>query len=174
VAKSDGSVQVIEPTEIQGPTPFTRWKENIEARARQQKKDGSRNSKIMQDQANAILSAETVADVWAADEGGLVNGQSMVNIALEIRGYEIAEAGEQYQGGDVDVYVNMDCVVLEQSDEYSPGDQITVNVGGLLVVTKLEMFRALNAFPVQAVIRPAGRALKLKPLPPRAVSSSTA
>jgi hypothetical protein len=167
------SVDVIQPTTVTGPTPFDRWKENIEARARQTAKDGSRGSAIMRDQANKILSAETVEDVWDADDGGLVNGKSMVNVPIEIRGYEIAESGEEFRGGDVDVYVNMDCVVLEATDDYSPGDQVTINIGGLLVVTKLEMFKSLDAFPVQAVIRPAGRALKLRPVGNRAVSSTT-
>jgi hypothetical protein len=165
-------VQIVEPIEgnVIAPTRFEMWKDNIEARARQSARDENKNNSVMREQAEAVLAADNLDDALDALDGGLVNGQNMLNVPLEIHGYTLDVPNPDFLGGDLDVYVHMDCTVLASGEsDYSPGDEVVINVGGLLVVTPLEKIREFNAFPFRGILRPAGRAIKLKKLPPSTV-----
>jgi hypothetical protein len=154
------------------PKPFNRFKASLQERAAETQKDKNRGSEIVQDQANKILTAQTLEEVWEADEGGTVSGKNFTDIPMQILSYDLAPSSDEYES-DLDVYVNMRVVVLESGNGYSPGDEVIVNVGGTLIVTKLEMFRNFDAFPQDAVIKQYGRVLKLRPVGNRAVPSST-
>lgn len=166
-------VQSVKSGKVVTQTPFDKFRDNLQARAKETARDKNRGSEIVKGQAEKILTAQTIDDVWDADEGGTISGKAFVDVPCQILGYELAESSDEYES-DLDVYVNMRVVVLETANGYSPGDEVTVNVGGTLIVTKLEQFRAMDAFPLDAVIKAYGRVLKLRRVGARAIPGTTA
>lgn len=159
------------------PSPYARFKANLAARAAELETDEvarrARSEEIISSQANRILNASSVDDIWNADKGGTVSGKDMVGVEIEIRGYVLAPSDDEYEGSDV--YVNIDAVLMQDHEARHPGEEIVVNCGAPLVVTKLEMFRSVDAFPIEAVLRSYGKrgVLKLEPAPRRATRSTT-
>lgn len=153
--------------------PHERFVKNLQERAA----ENNRSMEVTAKQVNKILSAETEADIWDADEGGTVSGQDFTDVEIEIRGYEIAPSDDQYESL-FDVYVNIDAVTLQEAKGYGIGEAVIINTGAPLVITKLEMFRARDMFPVQAVIKGTvakkGTVLKLRPVPKRSTPATTA
>jgi hypothetical protein len=120
-------------------------------------------------QVDRILTAETKQDIWDADEGGTVSGQDMIDVELEIRDYTVLPSSDEYDT-TLGVYVNIQAVRLDT------GEEIIVNTGADKIITKLAAFKAKGFLPIGAVIRGVstrgGTMLKLRPLPPRAVSGT--
>ena len=123
-------------------------------------------------QIDRILSATTEEEIWAADEGGVVSGQNMEDVELQIRGYGVAKSDDKFDT-DLGVYVLMDCIRLDT------GESVVVNTGSALIITKLRMFEQRDAFPIEGVIKGqptsnGGRLLRLRPLPTRAIAPRAA
>jgi len=166
-------VQTVKSGKVVAPTKFDKFRDNLQARAREVSRDKARGSEIVRGQAEKILAAQTVDEIMAADEGGTVSGLDFVDVPFQALGYELGESNDDFSS-DLDVYANLRAVVIESSGDYSPGDEIIVNVGGTLVVTKLEALRAADAFPINLVIKKYGRVLKLRLAGERAIPGTTA
>jgi hypothetical protein len=155
------------------PRPHERFVANLQARAQE---NGGKNRafEVAASQMDKILSAETEEDIFNADEGGTISGQDFVNEPFEVRSYEISQSDSKYDS-DLGVYVNIQAVALTDSKYATAGEQIVINTGATLVITKLEALRARNLLPVKVVIRatPArnGDVLKLRQAPPVTVTA---
>jgi len=138
---------------------------------RRAEEDGAtRGYEVAASQMDKMLAAETEQEIWDADEGGTVNGQDMIDVELEIRGFKVATSDDQYDAA-LGVYILIDATRLDN------GEQVIVNTGAPLIITKLRMFEVREMLPVTGVIRGTkarnGTVLKLRQLPSRAVKSET-
>jgi hypothetical protein len=144
----------------------------IEYLARRAEADGAtRSFDVAANQMDKLLNAETEQEIWDADEGGTFSGQDMIDIELLIRGYKVAVSSDEYDS-PLGVYILIDAVRLDT------GDEIVVNTGSPLIITKLRKLESRELLPAEAVIRgykaAKGTVLKLKQIPARAVQSQTA
>lgn len=140
--------------------------------ARRAENDGAtRGYEVASNQMDKLLTAETEQEIWDADEGGTVNGQDMIDVELNIRGFKVAVSSDEYEA-TLGVYILIDAVRLDN------GEEVIVNTGAPLIITKLRMFEAREMLPVNGVIRGTkarnGTVLKLRPLSARAVTTETA
>src|SRR5215475_14506312 len=109
-------------------------------------------------QAVAILSAETVDDVWDADTGTAIQCRDAIGLEVQINGFRVLEGndpGKQTRSG---TYVTMDAVCMGGPNDLlrklglSPGLEFALQTGAELIVMKLLKFQSLDAFPVRALI----------------------
>ena len=169
---SDGDAELLahEPRTgtVVSPRPHDQFKDYLARVA--ESTTGTRSLEVAQNQMDKILNADSAQDIWNADEGGTVNGQDMVDVELEIRGYQVAKSDEQYDAA-LGVYALIDATRLDT------GETVVINTGAPLIIAKLRMFEVKGLLPILGVIRGTqaknGTVLKLKPIPPRAVSSET-
>jgi hypothetical protein len=144
----------------------------VEYLARRAEQDGStRSFDVAANQMDKLLTAETEQEIWDADEGGTFSAQDMTDIELRIRGYKVAVSSDEYDS-PLGHYILIDAVRLDT------GDEVIVNTGAALIITKLRMLESRDLLPVEAVIRGTkaakGTVLKLKQIPARAVQSQSA
>jgi hypothetical protein len=139
---------------------------------------GKREGPIMAAQVSmgnvdAILEADTVEDVWAAEasqDTPLVNGKDMVNVELQFNSILVAPSSDEYNA-QLEVFANISATRLDT------GQNVVINTGAADVVTRLVKFESLGALPIKGVIREQkagkGMLLLLKPLPARATDATT-
>lgn len=150
---------------IQGPTALDKFTSYLTRRAETEQETGSYN--YAEDLANRMFAAETVADLWDADEGGITAAKNLLDTELEIRGYRVLKGNrDDYDNGTGHYYI-VDAVRL------SDGAEQPFNTGALGLMIKLRAFEALDAFPIRCFIKgvPAseGTVLKLRPVAQRAL-----
>jgi hypothetical protein len=145
--------------------PYERFVKNLQTRAAES--DRNRSFDVAASQMDKILTAETEEEFWDADEGGTVSGKDFTDIAIQINGYEIARSDDKYES-DLGVYVNINATLLQNAKGYKTGEQVIINTGASLVVTKLEAARARDMFPIKCFIKGTeaknGTVLKLRPV----------
>jgi hypothetical protein len=151
-------------------SPHQRFKDSLVRQA--EVEAPTRATDVAAAQVTKILTAETIDDIWAADEGGVISGQDMEDVELEIHDYGLAKSADQYN-------TNLGVYVLIDATRMDTGEKVIINTGSDLIIAKLAKFRQADAFPIEGVIKgtptsSGGRLLRLRPLPRRAVRGQSA
>jgi hypothetical protein len=152
--------------------------------ARAQRNSSERSEEVMLAQGQAILTAESVDDIWRADMGGTVQVKDAPGLEVEIRSMEPVVSNRQDIDNQHGYYVSMDAVALGgpadvlTQNGLTPGQSFALQTGAELFVKKVRALEAAGAFPVKGVITRITTAngntvMKLFPMPTR-VSSGTA
>jgi hypothetical protein len=154
---------------IQKAKPHERFIAYMQRRA---ESEGSQlGAEVSASQMDKILTAETEEEIWDADEGGTFSGQDMIDIELMIQSFTVAPSSDEFEAA-LGVYANIKATRLDT------GEEVIVNTGADKIITKLRMFEQKGLLPIGGVIKavktPKGSMLKLRPLPKRAVASTTA
>jgi hypothetical protein len=149
--------------------PHERFVEYLARRA--QVDSEGRAFSVAANQIDKLVTAETAEELWDADEGGVFSGQDMVDVEIEIKAIGFGKSSDEYDA-ELGVFVSMECTRLDT------GEDIIVNCGSPLVITKIRMFEQRDLLPIQGVLKATktqkGALLKLRPLPVRAVRGTTA
>jgi hypothetical protein len=166
---SEQAVDTTVSGEIQAVKPHDRFRESLQRQAAAEQV--YRADEVSASQIDRILSATTEEEIWESDEGGVVSSQDMEDIELHIRGYGIAESSSEYKS-TLGVFALIDAVRMDT------GEEVIVNTGSDLIISKLAMFKAHNLLPIEGVIkgtptRSGGRLMRLKPIPKRAINPGT-
>jgi len=111
-----------------------------------------------------VLTAGTEAEMWDADEGGLLAGRDLDDVWQQIKGYTVVKSTREDIEGGFGVYAVIDAVNLHT------GEAFTWETGATGILSKLAWLRANDKFPVRCMVKAVnvggGRAvLKLRPLP---------
>jgi hypothetical protein len=134
------------------------------------------------DNVNAILTAETEADMWEADEQGQLGGRDLAGITQRILSVNVKYGNQEMEGSTIFIddkghrmYLLVNSVRLSEKSGRNdhgpmPGEEFTWNTSAPRLVAKLLWLEQHQALPCDAVIEAtdigAGRAvLKLKPAP---------
>jgi hypothetical protein len=152
--------------------PYERFVQYMQERAEIQNND-ERSFNVSAQLMDKILSAETMEDIWEADEGGMVAGRDLIDVEQVVRGYVVMKTTRDDFDNPLGVYVVVDAVRLEDGTEF------VWNTGAAGIVAKLRAFEAMDGFPLECVIRGIRTSsgydvLKLRPVPKRSVPGTTA
>lgn len=116
-----------------------------------------------------ILSANSVDDVLAANEGGLPAGKDLVDVEQRISGFDIR------QGTNADIMNELTggTFLVVHSVRLENGKPLTWQTAATNLVTALVKFEQLDAFPLDLVIKEVGGkgALAFRKVAKRTVSN---
>lgn len=147
--------------------PHEKFTQSLQRRA--EREGALLGAEVSESQRDKILTAQTEAEIWDADEGGTFSGQDMIDVELEFQSIKIAPSSDEYDAS-LGVYANITAMRLDN------GEIVIVNTGADKIITKLIMFESKGMLPVEGVIKgiktPKGTMLKLRPLPRRATPGS--
>jgi hypothetical protein len=123
----------------------------------------------------AILSVQTPEEFWDSDEGGMPNGQNLVDVEQTIIEFDVltgknTRIAKTSLGGTY---------LVVRSARIDNGEEIIWNTSAPLLVTKLIQAERMSMIPLRCVIRATDlggdtAVLKLKQIPARAVPGSVA
>jgi hypothetical protein len=142
--------------------------------------DSTENSGSTETTVEKIVTAETEAEMWDADELGLIGGRDIVDVEMRVESYLIrfsssrtAPDGSEIQSAFVDG-AGRGMYLLITSTKLENGEEFTWNTSAPSIVSKLIWLNENNKLPVECVIRGkdlgAGKTyLTLKPVPKRAI-----
>jgi hypothetical protein len=147
--------------------PHERFIQSIQRRA--EREGAALGRDVSMTQIDKVLTAETEAEVWDADEGGTFSGQDMIDVELQFVSITMAPSSDEYDA-TLGVYANIRAVRLDT------GEEIIVNTGADKIITKLLKFESMGNLPISGVIRgvktKGGVMLKLRPIPARAIAGT--
>lgn len=130
-------------------------------------------SEVSGDSIDKIVTAQTVEDVWAADEGGTISGQDFEDVEHRINSFMVAPSSDEYSA-NLGVYVAIKATLLQEYDGKPPGTEVTIVTGAASLIAKLRMFEQMNALPIDGIIKGTktakGTLLRYRPVPKRAIT----
>jgi hypothetical protein len=142
-----------------------------------------RGLEIMQQQGDKILAATTIDEIWNADTGGTIQMRDVPGTVWQINSFEPVTSNRQDIENSRGYYFSADAVYLGGPKDVATangliiGQTYALQTGAELIMFKLAMFEAADAFPIRAMIlaikTAAGRhVLKLVEPPEMAQSGS--
>lgn len=148
--------------------PYERFIKYMQDRAETTGNQSDRGFDIAAGQMDKILAAETIEDIWDADEGGMISGQDLVDVEQRVREFVVLRSEREEFDTGLGVYLVVSAVRL------ADGLAIVWNTGASGLIAKLRALEAKNALPVDCVIKgiqtnSGNTVLKLRPVPKRAV-----
>jgi hypothetical protein len=151
--------------------PYEKFVNYLQRRAEADSQDNGFN--VSANMMDSILNAETLEDVWDADEGGLLAGKDLCDVFQEVRGFKVLKSNRDDIEGGFGVYIVVDAVNLQTGEEFM------WETGAPGLIAKLRKFESMDALPIKCYIKgiPVGQGrtvLKLRPVPVMATSGSTA
>jgi hypothetical protein len=115
--------------------------------------NSERADEIMAQQAERIMSAESLSDILNADSGGTVQCRDVPNTEWEIRGYHVVRSNRTDIENSAGYYVSMDAVCLGGPEDtltkagVQPGDNVALQTGAFLLNVKLRALEVGNFLP---------------------------
>jgi hypothetical protein len=130
----------------------------------------TRGFEIAASQMDKLLSAEDEAALWEADNIGTINGMDAAGIEIQVHSISFAKSADEFDA-PLGVYA------LIKAQRLSNGEEILINTGSPLIITKLYAFERAGRLPLECkveALKIAGgnTVLKLRPIPVRAVQGS--
>jgi hypothetical protein len=159
---------------VASPTVHDRFAEYMALRAKQDDRDTGTADEAMNRISEKLLTAETEADIWEADEGSLPSAEDMVDIEQRIFGFDIVASKDE----DKRNKRTGNAYLVIHSARLDNGEMTDWSTSATLVVQKLVRFAQLGYFLdgkyLDAVVRSnttnAGNEVyKLRPIPQRAI-----
>jgi hypothetical protein len=163
--------------DIASPTVHDRFSEYMQLRAKQDERDTGTADEAMNRISEKLLTAETEADIWDADEGSLPSAEDMVDIEQRIFGFDIVASKDE----DKRNKRTGNAYLVVHAARLDNGEMVDWSTSSTLVVQKLIRFSQLSPNPyfldgkyLDAVVRSnttnAGNEVyKLRPIPQRAI-----
>jgi len=169
---TDGEIAVIGKSgvAIKTPSVIDRFASTMRARAKLDESMADKGAGMEAVMARN-LQAETIEDLWDADEGGTPSAEDFADVEHRIDSFDVLSSkNEEY-----DTKRLGDSFLLVHGTRLDNGEEIIYNTSAALLVTKLMGFERLNALPVDVVIRATAlegvkKVLKYRPVPKRAIS----
>jgi hypothetical protein len=171
VTEVDRSVQ---SGDVQELRPFEKFTAHIQRLAAQN--DESNKDIVTSGQVDKILTAETIEDVWDADEGGMYALKDLVGMELELLSAKDLPSKDETKRNLFGTWLLMECGVLTENKKLGLpiGDVIMVNTGVPTVIAKIKALQGKGVnhiqFMVQGIPSGAGEMVRLRPIPNRAVT----
>lgn len=143
--------------------------------------DSAEQSGNTENTVEKIVTAESEADMWEADELGLIGGRNIVDVEMRVLSYLIrfsnsrtSPSGEEIKSAFIDQQ-GRGMYLLVTSIKLETGEEFVWNTSAPAVVSKLIWLYEHGRLPMECVIRGkdlgGGQTyLSLKPVPKRAVS----
>lgn len=153
-------------------------------RAHQETTQADLAEQISASNMDAIFQAETEEEIWAAGNGGTVQGRDAEDLEMEVRSFRsVISTRQDIEGRGY--YITADATCLGGPEEtlrklgLSVGDDFAFQTGADDIVYRLRAFELREMFPVRCVVRgiktSSGQTvLKLRPMPKRTVQGQTA
>jgi hypothetical protein len=117
-----------------------------------------RGAEVMASQGEKILSATTVDEIWDADTGGTIQGRDVPETMWRIHSFEPVTSNRTDLDNARGYYASMDATYLGGPRDVATanglviGQQYALQTGADLVLYKLAMFEAADAFPIDVMI----------------------
>jgi hypothetical protein len=160
-----GNVQEMRPFE-----KFTAHLQRLAAHNDEENKDS-----VTAGQVDKILAAESIEDVWDADEGGLYALKDLVGMELEIRSAKDLPSKDETKRNLFGTWLLLECAVLTENRKLGLliGDVIMVNTGVPQVIAKIKALQGKGVDPIQFLVQgipsSSGEMVRLRPIPTRAI-----
>lgn len=146
-----------------------------------------RTDDIMSQQAERILTAESVDDILNADLGGTVQCRDVPNTYWEIRGIEPVLSTRTFEDGGENqhgYYMQADATCIGGDSKVMARNGLTVGTvyplqtGAMLLMLKLRALEAADAFPIKLALigittQSGNTVLKWGPMPVTSIPSDT-
>jgi hypothetical protein len=135
-----------------------RVREHWRGLATVQANDNNDAQEIADRQVVAIMSAETEDEIWDADTGTAIQMRDAVGLEAEFREFRFLLGNDPGKATRSGTYITCDAVTLGGPAELlrklgtAPGQEIVLQTGAELIVTKLLAFQHRNLLPVRAVV----------------------
>jgi hypothetical protein len=126
-------------------------------------------------QVDKILTAESIEDVWDADEGGLYALKDLVGMEFELRSSKTLPSKDPTKANLFQVWLLLELAALTESRKLGIpiGDVIMVNTGVPQVIAKIKALQGLGVTPIQFMVQgvpsSSGEMVRLRPVPTRAI-----
>lgn len=163
------------------PRAFTRFLQQMSMTADVDSTEESTGS--TESTVEKIVTAETEAEMWDADELGLIGGRNIVDVEMCVNSFLVrysrkenntTEHGEVMKSAFVDPSTKRGMYLLVESTRLDNGEEFTWNTSAPSVLSKLFWLHQNSRLPCECVIRGKDLGggqmyLTLKPVPKRAV-----
>ena len=127
-------------------------------------------------QLASMISAQTEAEVWAADESGTIQGRDLIGCEVRIHDLTSHEStNEEFEGNGFFVTCNATLLAgpknVLTAQGLTVGQDFVLSTGAILIIGKIRWYESKNKLPFDGLIVKAGRAIKLARIPERAVQA---
>ena len=137
---------------VQSPTLTQRFHAMMLERATVED-NSERAAEIAEQQAERIMSAESLDDILGADSGGTVQCRDVPNTEWEIRGYRVIRSNRTDIENSAGYYISMDAVCLAGPDDtltragVTIGEQVALQTGAYLLMVKVRALEVGGYLP---------------------------
>jgi hypothetical protein len=145
-------------------------------RNRAETSNAERASEVQDSQIVKLLNAAESGDeesIWNADEGGLISGKDIAHTPtntspeLDIYSFGISPSSDRYEA-PLEHFASIRATIVSKDPRFTMGEEIIINTGAPLILTKLRALESNDMLPTRGVIVAIqarnGDVLKLRPV----------
>lgn len=162
---------------VQEMRPFEKFTAHLQRLAAHN--DEGNKDVVTSSQVDKILSAESIEDVWDADEGGMYALKDLVGMELELRSAKDLPSKDETKRNLFGTWMLMECTALVENRKLGipAGDVLLINTGVPVVIAKIKALQGKGVDPIQFIVQgvpsTSGEMVRLRPIPSRALKAET-
>jgi hypothetical protein len=166
------SAQSGEVTELR---PFEKFTAHLQKEAAFN--DKGNKDVVTSGQVDKILKAQSIEDVWDADEGGLYALKDLVGMEFELRSAKTLPSKDPTKANLFNVWLLLELTALSENRKLGipAGEVLMVNTGVPQVIAKIKALQGLGVQPIQFMVQgvpsSSGEMVRLRPIPSRAIQA---
>jgi hypothetical protein len=155
--------------------PWEKFTDHLQREA--QANDKGNKDVVTTNQVDKVLSAETIEDVWDADEGGMYALKDLVGMELSVISAKTLPSKDETKRNIFGVWLLMECSALTENKRLGIpiGEVIMINTGVPTVIAKIKALQGKGVDPIEFMVQGipsgGGEMVRLRPIPRRAVQA---
>lgn len=162
---------------VQEMRPWEKFTDHLQRLA--QHNDSENKDIVTTAQVDKILEAESIEDVWDADEGGMYALKDLVGMELQLVSAKDLPSKDETKRNIFGTWLLMECAALTENKKLGIpiGEVIMINTGVPTVIAKIKALQGKGVNPIEFMVQGipsgAGEMVRLRPIPRRAVQAET-